>query len=95
MREWCGCFQPLTPAAAVRDILDELRELVAEPSRDEASDIAFGVGRLLGSLARRPYVPVPFAGLHIEKVAHRMLEHGCIRSKRHLVNDRCPSATEA
>jgi len=83
----------LAPRQALRDLLDELREFVSEPSRDELSDIAFGLGRLLGALSRRVYVPVWGAADHVTKIADRMNTYGCVRSRRHLINDACPSTT--
>lgn len=92
---WCGCLRPLSPRAALGDVLSEARELVSSRSRDdfldEASDVCFGVGRLLGALVRRTYVPVPFAKRHKAKIAERMASHGCVRSARHLEDGRCPS----
>jgi len=90
--QWCGCLSRISPSAAFRDIRDEVVELFKDPSLDELSDVFFGLGRLLGSLTGAPYRRVPLAGRHIEKVAARMSAHGCVRSPRHLVEDRCPSA---
>jgi hypothetical protein len=81
----------MSPSRALRDVVDEAKEFAKEPSIDELSDIAFGVGRLLGALTCAPYRRVPLAGPHIEKVAARMQEHGCVRSRRHLVDGACPS----
>lgn len=92
-RAWCACLDTQKPGAALRDVRDELVELVREPSRDEASDVLFGVGRFLGAMLRRQYVPLWGAGAHIEKIAGRMTAHGCVRSGRHLENGRCPSLT--
>lgn len=94
-RAWCQCLGVLPLSAAWRDLWDELRELVNVSSRaewvDEVSDVAFGVGRLLGAVCRRVYVRVPFARSHIEKVTARQDGHGCVRSARHLVGGVCPS----
>lgn len=89
--QWCGCMRPQTPREALRDIWGEVREFVAEPSWDEASDIAYGVGRLLGGLRGRVYVAVPGDGWHVTKIQARMREYGCIRSKRHLRDGACPA----
>jgi len=72
------------------DIISELGEIIAEPSRDELSDIAYGIGRLLGSVVRRSYVRVPGDRRHVAKIQERMVEYGCIRSRRHLVDGACP-----
>lgn len=88
---WCGCLDRVPLRRACRDVTDELLELIKEPSYDELSDVCFGIGRLLGSLTGVPYRPVPFAGPHIEKVAARMQEYGCVRSRRHLRDGHCPS----
>ena len=90
-REWCGCVAPVTLRAGTQDIVDECREFLREPSRDELSDICFGVGRLLGTLTGAAYRRVPFAGPHITKIVLRMDEHGCVRSRRHLRDGHCPS----
>ena len=92
-QEWCGCLGPLSVSRAVRDVLDELAEFVKAPSKDELSDICFGVGRLLGAFTGKPYRTFPGAELHIEKITRRMIEHGCVRSARHLSGGECPSAS--
>ena len=77
-------FTVLTVREAVRTLLDEVEEFCEEPSRDEASDIAFGIGRLLGALLGRKYVPVWGDSLHIAKCNARFLDYGHFRSRRHL-----------
>jgi hypothetical protein len=62
-----------------------------EEFKDELSDIAYGIGRLVAGIFGRNYVRVPGDTLHYEKIAARMAEYGCIRSKRFLVEGRCPS----
>lgn len=89
--QWCGCMRPQGPREALRDIWGELCEFVEEPSWDEASDIAYGIGRLLGGLRGRVYTAVPGDGRHVAKIEARMREYGCIRSKRHLQDGTCPS----
>jgi hypothetical protein len=88
---WCGCMAKQTAVSALRDIRDEVRELIAEPSMDEFSDICYGVGRLVGALINKPYVPMPWDGRHIAKIEERMRQYGCIRSSRHLVQGKCPA----
>jgi hypothetical protein len=58
---------------------------------DEFSDVMFGVGRLIGGVFGILYISMPFDGIHIKKINKRFLEYGCCRSKRYLINDRCPS----
>ena len=89
--KYCDCHKAIAPRKAIRDIRDEWTELKEEPSMDELSDVLYGVGRLLGSLIRMPYVRIPGDGLHVKKINDRMQEYGCIRSKRHLINGICPS----
>lgn len=88
---WCPCHGVQNPVEAVRDTLAELVEFIREPSRDELSDIAYGVGRVLGAVVQRPYIRVPGDGLHVAKIEKRMREYGCIRSTRHLKDGRCPN----
>lgn len=94
--KWCGCMKTLGTGQALRDIRDEAWELTKarnlEDARDEISDVMYGIGRLLGSFLKKPYVRVLGDGLHISKIEKRMQEYGCIRSKRWLQNGRCPSA---
>ena len=77
-------FTVLTVREAVSTLLDEVVEFCEEPSRDEASDIAFGVGRLLGAVIGRKYVPVWGDGLHVAKCNARVAEYGHFRSRKHI-----------
>ena len=77
-------FRVLGVKQALHDIADEVVEFVQSPSRDEASDIAFGLGRLLGALCKRKYVGVWGDSLHIAKCNERFVEYGHFRSRRHL-----------
>jgi len=90
-KKYCDCHKAIALKQAVRDIRDEWTELKEEPSMDELSDVLYGVGRLLGSLIRVPYIRIPGDGLHVKKINDRMQEYGCIRSKRHLIDGSCPS----
>ena len=101
----CGCMAQRTPEDALKDIFS--RELVDGSRRgelwelfevrsfkefaDEWSDIMYGIGRLIGAIIGREYVRVPGDGRHFNKIAKRMANYGCIRSKRFLDNGRCPS----
>ena len=77
-------FTVLTIREALTTLMDEVTEFCQEPSKDEASDIAFGIGRLLGALLGRKYVPVWGDTQHIAKCNARFLDYGHFRSKRHL-----------
>lgn len=90
--KYCRCLQPLHVGEALDHLKDEAVELWREPSLDEASDCTFAVGRLVAALFGKVYVRMPFDGRHVRKIEARMAEHGCIRSKRHLVDGHCPSA---
>jgi hypothetical protein len=93
---WCRCLSRRTLRQAFGDLTDEAAELLrvraTEDLLDEASDVAFAVGRLLGAATGRSYIHVPGDGRHVAKIAERMDQHGCVRSVRHLVDGRCPSA---
>ena len=88
----CKCHDVLSFKSAIRDIADEAIEFIKAPSFDEMSDIVYAINRFVGSIMRKPYVRVVIGdGRHVEKIQLRMQEYGCIRSKRHLKNNRCPS----
>lgn len=89
--EACKCLDVLGVWYALKCIIDEVVEFVREPSRDELSDICWGVGRLVGALLGKVYVRVPGDRLHYEKVMSRYEEYGCVRSRRFLVDGSCPS----
>lgn len=90
--KYCNCFKVLTIKEAYNGIKDEVLEFIEEPTKDELSDIMFSLNRLLGSYSGKPYVKVlPFTGLHTSKINERMGAYGCIRSKRHLKDGKCPS----
>ena len=78
----------------VKEIWDEVVEVFGSRSveelKDEVSDVMFGFGRLLGYMCGRVYVRMWFDERHIAKIEKRFKETGCVRSKRHLVNDMCP-----
>lgn len=92
MFEACKCHDTMTFKQASQALKDELMEFIQEPSKDEASDIAYCINRLAGSIIGKPYLHiVGGTGLHVEKVQKRMQKYGCIRSRRHLINGQCPS----
>lgn len=72
------------PVSKARDAFEDVL--------DETSDVSFALGRLAGGVVKLRFVPVPYANRHIRKITARMDEHGCVRSRAHLVNDRCPCA---
>jgi len=66
-------------------IMDEVREFLQAPSKDEMSDIIYGINRLIGGLFGKKYLKLlPFDGIHIAKCNRRYLEYGHFRSKRHI-----------
>ena len=89
---YCKCHLPLTMKQAIDGLKDECVEFIEEPSLDEFSDIIYCLNRLGGSIIGKPYLKL-FMGdyLHKRKIKQRMQEYGCIRSKRHLINGKCPS----
>jgi len=103
--EWCGCMQVRSWKDGFRDIfskelvggkpIGEIYELFDvksfEEFKDELSDVAWGFGRILGGLVNKPYVRVLGDGIHFRKVADRVNEYGCMRSKRFLINGECPN----
>lgn len=102
---FCNCLKPREWREALADIFSrekvdgklrgELWELFEvksfEEFLDEASDISWGIGRLVAGLVGKSYVRVLGDRLHYEKVMKRMNEYGCVRSKRFLVEGECPS----
>lgn len=92
MFELCKCHGTLSVKEALNGLFDEVKEFLEEPSKDEASDIAYCINRLGGALTKRPYLNiVGGTKIHIDKIEQRMKEYGCIRSSRHLINGKCPS----
>ena len=93
----CGCLKNEKGElwCRVREIWDEVCEVCEarsmEELKDEVSDVMFGFGRLAGYLCGRVYVRMWYDERHIAKIEKRFKETGCVRSKRHLVNDMCPS----
>jgi len=92
---FCECIGVRGVKDALRDIGEEIHELLEvknlEEFMDEISDVCWGVGRLLGGCGGRVYVRVPGDRRHYHKVVARMSAYGCVRSRRHLVDGRCPS----
>ena len=80
---YCECHGVLSARAALRHLTEEVIELVADPSQDELSDVAYAVNRLAGSLVRRELVRLLPATLHEAKIISRYSTYGCIRSRSH------------
>ena len=90
--QYCNCHNTLTYIEALSGLLDEVKEFIAEPSKDEASDIIYCLNRLAGTVVNKPYLKIfPGEKIHVDKIKKRMDAYGCIRSTRHLVNGECPS----
>lgn len=103
--KWCKCMEPRGIRDATADIFStemvdgsrrgeiwELFEVKSfEEFKDEASDIAWGVGRLVAGVFGKVYFRMPGDKRHYEKVQKRVQEYGCTRSKRFLIEGRCPS----
>jgi hypothetical protein len=91
----CKCLEVLPIRVAIVHIAEEAVELFEvknfDELKDEASDVMWGIGRLLGAMAGKPYISVWGDALHRRKVEARMAEYGCVRSKRHLKDGECPS----
>jgi len=104
--QWCGCMQVRSWRDGVADLFSrelvdgkrrgEFYELLEVRSiaefKDELSDISWGVGRIVGGLFKKAYVRVPGDGIHYHKVVARVEEYGCMRSKRFLVEGKCPNS---
>ena len=77
-------FKVLSVKQALSHLWEEAVEFCQEPSKDEASDLAFGVGRLLGAIFGKKYVSFWGDGRHLAKCQERMNAYGYFRSTRHL-----------
>lgn len=96
VNKYCKCYQPLPLRTALRYVREELIEFKEQPSMHEFGDIIRTVNRLAGSLFGRAEITViPNLKINIDKVNKRMAEYGCVRSKSHLINGRCPSENKA
>jgi len=95
--EYCACITNHKGEWRVRllDIWDEVLELIEvktwDEFLDEWSDVVFGVGRLLGYYWGVQYLSLYGDERHVAKITKRMMEYGCVRSRRHLVDNRCCS----
>ena len=90
--EYCNCHNTLSMKEALTGLIDEVKEFIEEPSKDELSDIVYCINRIAGTLTKKPYLKVIGGdALHIAKIKERMSNYNCIRSPRHLINGQCPS----
>uniref|UniRef100_A0A6C0JJW2 Uncharacterized protein n=1 Tax=viral metagenome TaxID=1070528 RepID=A0A6C0JJW2_9ZZZZ len=93
----CACYtnEGVGLGTRCQDIWDELVELfeveTVDEFLDEWSDVVYGIGRLIGWFWGVEYVGVYGDARHIKKIEGRMREHGCIRSRRHLIDGKCCS----
>ena len=92
MRVRCNCWQPLSVRQAVTAVIDETKEFCAEPALDEWDGVKVCLNRLVGSFFKKSSIQIFDTPLYDSKAAERMSSYGCIRSKRHPNNGRCPSS---
>lgn len=92
IRVRCNCWQPLSVRQAVIAVIDETKEFCAEPALDEWDDVKVCLKRLVGSFFKKSSIQIFDTPLCDSKAAERMNSYGCIHSKRHLNNGRCPSS---
>jgi hypothetical protein len=96
----CGCLtnEKGELGKRLKEIWDEMKEVYEAESweevKDEVSDVMFGVGRLMGYVVGRVYVPMWYDVRHVRKIEKRFEEYGCVRSARNLVGGKCPSLSE-
>jgi hypothetical protein len=57
---------------------------------DELSDVSWGIGRIIGGMTGKPYIRMIGDKRHYQKVTNRMDDYGCIRSRRFLIDGKCP-----
>ena len=103
--QWCGCMEVRSPKDGVADsfsrelvegkLRGEICELLEAKNmdefKDEMSDLAWGIGRIVGGILNKPYVRIFGDGIHYRKVVSRVEEYGCMRSKRFLIEGKCPN----
>ena len=82
---YCKCHDRMTLREALGALVGETIEFIAKPSIDELSDIAYTVNRLVGTVSGREIVRLLPASTHEAKIALRMQDYGCIRSRRHRI----------
>lgn len=99
----CACTRnPLPVRKAVSDVGEEIMEFLRVPIdsdggmikafADEASDIAYATGRLIGALFGRVYFRVPGDKETLLKIKFRVLTSACIRSLQHRKKNECATA---
>jgi hypothetical protein len=75
----------------IYELIDAIKKKDREEIKDELSDIAWGIGRMLGNMLGKPYVRIPGDSAHYHKCVGRMQEYNCMRSKRFLIDGQCPN----
>ena len=105
---WCNCMNKKSVRGGLADLFSrqlvdgkkvgELWELFEVRSKsellDELSDISWGIGRIIGGITGKPYIRMIGDKRHYQKVANRMDDYGCIRSRRFLIDGKCPTNKE-
>ncbi len=105
---WCSCMEVKSIRGGLADLFSrrlvdgkkvgELWELFEVRSKsellDELSDISWGIGRVIGGITGKPYIRIIGDKRHYQKVANRMDDYGCIRSRRFLIDGKCPTNKE-
>jgi hypothetical protein len=91
----CGCIRVLSISEAWRNLAGEACEVIQARDLDnvveELGDVAFSLGRFLGAVSGRVFIPVPGSEACVHKMQSRINRYGCVRSERNLVNGCCPS----
>ena len=104
--KWCGCIVLHSYKDGIDDLISrefvdgkrrgEIYELFGVRTmaafKDEMSDIIWGVGRLIGKMLGKDFVRLPGDQMHYDKIVGRMEEYACIRSKRFLIEGKCPNS---
>lgn len=83
IHRWCNCIYVVSPKEMFPYLLEEIKEFIACPSEDEASDVLWCISRMLGGLFNKIYLPIPGIDAHITKMDNRMQMWGCVRSENH------------
>ena len=87
----CRCISKRSPIKeAVGFFIRKFGGFIVCPTCKEGSDLAFALGRLLGSVSGKVYVSVPGDGECLEKLRERMMIRGCVRPYKHLRGGKCP-----
>ena len=88
----CKCINvPEKLSNAFKNLSKSFIEFAVKFSCNEASDVMFHVGLLLGSIINKPYVSIPGDRLALEEMKERMMRYKCIKDTKYLINGKCPS----